>query len=195
MEALGKLAPRGTSKGTWASARVRLARTMRWATVGSVMRKARAISSVVRPPSSRSVSATRASVEQNGMTGDEHEAEEIVADIVVNRGVEIGDGGLLPGLHFVAELLLLPVVQAPSAEQVDGAVLGRGHEPGARIVRDPARGPTFQGRDEGVLGQVLGQADVAHYPGETGDEPGRLDPPYRVDRAVGIGSRHGHQSA
>src|SRR6266849_2271785 len=51
--------PRGTSKGTRASARVRLARTMRWATVGSGTRNARAISSVVRPPSKRRVSATR----------------------------------------------------------------------------------------------------------------------------------------
>src|SRR6266481_2652129 len=58
--------PRGTSKGTCASARVRLARTIRWAMVGSGTRKARAISSVVRPPSKRSVSATRASVERTG---------------------------------------------------------------------------------------------------------------------------------
>ena len=58
--------PRGTSNGTRASASVRLARTMRWATVGSGTRNARAISSVVRPPSSRSVSATRASVDSTG---------------------------------------------------------------------------------------------------------------------------------
>src|SRR5260370_610687 len=45
---------------------LRLARTMRWATVGSGTRNARAISSVVKPPSKRSVSATRASVERTG---------------------------------------------------------------------------------------------------------------------------------
>src|SRR2546428_3955851 len=56
----------GTSKGTRASRRVRLARTIRWAMVASGTRKARAISSVVRPPSRRSVSATRASVESTG---------------------------------------------------------------------------------------------------------------------------------
>ncbi len=39
---------------------------MRWATVGSGARKARAISSVVSPPSRRSVSATRASVGRTG---------------------------------------------------------------------------------------------------------------------------------
>src|SRR5262249_37270122 len=58
--------PRGTSKGTCFSARVRLARTMRWATVASGTRNARAISSVVRPPSRRSVSATRDSVGRTG---------------------------------------------------------------------------------------------------------------------------------
>src|SRR5207247_1816116 len=59
-------APRGTSNGTRASRRVRLARTMRCATVGSGTRNARAISSVVSPPSNRRVSATRASVESTG---------------------------------------------------------------------------------------------------------------------------------
>ena len=39
---------------------------MRWAMVGSGTRKARAISSVVSPPSSRSVRATRASVDSTG---------------------------------------------------------------------------------------------------------------------------------
>ena len=40
---------------------LRFARTRRWAIVGSVTRKARAISGVARPPRVRSVSATRAS--------------------------------------------------------------------------------------------------------------------------------------
>jgi hypothetical protein len=43
-----------------------LARTIRWATVGTGTRNARAISSVVSPPIKRSVSATRASVERIG---------------------------------------------------------------------------------------------------------------------------------
>src|SRR5439155_19358334 len=56
----------GTSNGTFAAVRVRLARTIRCATVDSGTRKARAISSVERPPSNRSVSATRASVDSTG---------------------------------------------------------------------------------------------------------------------------------
>src|ERR1700733_698271 len=58
--------PRGTSKGMCLSARVRLARTMRWAMVGSGVRKARAISSVVRPPRRRRVRAARDSAGRMG---------------------------------------------------------------------------------------------------------------------------------
>jgi hypothetical protein len=43
--------PRCVSNGMAASRSVRLARTMRWATVASGSRKARAISGVVSPPS------------------------------------------------------------------------------------------------------------------------------------------------
>src|SRR6266545_2683329 len=56
----------GTSNGIRASASVRLARTIRWATVDSGARNARAISPVVRPPNSRRVSATRASFDRTG---------------------------------------------------------------------------------------------------------------------------------
>ncbi len=59
-------APYGTSNGIPACASVRLARTIRWATVGSEESTARAISAVVRPPSSRSVSAIRASADSTG---------------------------------------------------------------------------------------------------------------------------------
>src|ERR1044072_8982233 len=58
--------PYGTSNGTRALASDRFARTIRWATAASVARNARAISSVVSPPSSRRVSAMRAS---GGSTG------------------------------------------------------------------------------------------------------------------------------
>ena len=46
-------------------------------------RKARAISSVVSPPSKRRVSATRASGSENRMTGYEHEAQQIVAHVII----------------------------------------------------------------------------------------------------------------
>jgi len=47
--------------------------------------------------------------------------------------------------------------------------------------------------NEGILGELLGQADVAHHAGEAGDEPRRLDPPDGLDLAIRIGSRQGVQ--
>ena len=48
----------------------------------------------------------------------------------------------------------------------------------------PDSRPLLEGDDQGVLGQLLGQAHVAHDPRQAGDEPGRLDPPDGVDRAM-----------
>jgi hypothetical protein len=60
-----------------------LARTMRWAIVASVDRKARAISSVVDDPQGES----RAGVgRQDGVAGREEEAQQLVAEIIVRRG-------------------------------------------------------------------------------------------------------------
>jgi hypothetical protein len=56
----------GISNGTRRAVRVRLARTMRCAMVASGTRKARAISAVVSPPSSRRVRAARASGDSTG---------------------------------------------------------------------------------------------------------------------------------
>ena len=56
----------GTSNGTCLLASVCLARVIRLAIVASGARNPRAISSVVRPPSRRRVSAIRASVDSTG---------------------------------------------------------------------------------------------------------------------------------
>ena len=61
-----------------------------------------------------------------------------------------------------------------------------------RSARPAAEVPLFHGNDQ--LSAFLGQTDIAHEPRETGDEPRGLDPPDRVDRAMGIGSRHGDRS-
>ena len=127
---------------------------------------------------------------QHRMAGGEHEAQQVVADVVVERGVEVGPRpparlrarGRAPRACARASLF--------AAQPVDRAVLGGGHEPGARVVRDARLRPLLERGDERVLRQLLGQADVAHDAREAGDQPGRLDPPDRVDRAMGVGSRH-----
>ena len=48
---------------------------------------------------------------EHRMAGGEHEAQEVVADVVVERGVEVRRGRLLPGLELVPELLVLALEQ------------------------------------------------------------------------------------
>jgi hypothetical protein len=131
---------------------------------------------------------------EHRMAGYEHETQEVVADRVIDCGIEIGRGHLLLRLELVAKLLVLALQPLASAKQVDGPMLCRGHEPGAWVVRDTRLRPSLQCRDERVLRKVLGNTDVTHHTRETGNEFARLDPPDRVDRSMGIGSRHGYQS-
>ena len=129
-------APRGTSKGTRASASVRLARTMRWAIVGSGTRNARAISSVRQAAEQAQRERDARLGREHRVAGREHEAQEVVADVVVERRLESSARAASAGLELVAELLVLALEPRPRRSEVDRAVLGRGHEPGARVVRD-----------------------------------------------------------
>ena len=48
----------------------------------------------------------------------------------------------------------------------------RAHEPRAGLGGDARHGPLLEGRDQGVLGKFLRQADVAHDMCQAGDQPG-----------------------
>ena len=132
---------------------------------------------------------------ENRMTGDEHQAQQIVADVVVERGVEIGRGALL----------LRPRARSPSSSCLRSSACCGGSRSMARCLAvamsqapglsgTPDSGHCSSAATQRILRQVLGQADIAHHPGEAGDEPRRLDPPDRVDGAMGVGSRHGYRS-
>ena len=128
------------------------------------------------------------------MTGREDQAEEIVADVVVEPGVDLGPGRFPATVQLAAQLGVLPLEHLVAAEEVDGPPLSRRHEPGPGIVRDSGFRPPHERGQQRVLGQVLGDTDVAYDTRETGDEPGGLDPPDRFDGAMDVGSRHGPQS-
>ena len=118
------------------------------------------------------------------MTGDEHEPEQVVADVLVERGLEIRtdrrlDDGVGCNLLVRALQHLLP------PELVEGPVLRRGHEPGARILRDAGLGPALERGDQRLLGQILGEADFADHADEATEKPRGLDPPHRLDGAAG----------
>jgi hypothetical protein len=70
-----------------------------------------------------------------------------------------------------AELLLLAGQAGATAQQVDGAVLGRGHQPGARVGRHAGPRPLLERRHQRVLGQLLGDAHVTHDARQPGDQP------------------------
>src|SRR5262245_12008063 len=125
------------------------------------------------------------------MAGYEYQAQKVIADVVVESSVEIRHGPLAVRLELATELLMLALDELVPAQVVDRAIFRRGHEPGARVVRDARDRPPLQRDDERVLRQLLGEADVAQHPNEAGDEPRLLDSPDRVDGAMGIGSRHG----
>jgi hypothetical protein len=86
----------------------------------------------------------------------------------------------------VAHFLVFQLEAFPSAKQIDGAMLCGPHEPGTRLVGDARRGPLFERGNQRVLRQLLREPDVANDPRETGDQPGGLDPPDRLDGTLGI---------
>jgi len=124
------------------------------------------------------------------MAGNEDEAQQVVAHRIVHRGINIGLCGVLLDFELVAELFMLALAQLAAAEEIDGAMLGRGHEPGAGLVRNPYLRPLLKRRNERVLRKLLGEADIAHHPRKAGDEPRLLDPENGLDGAMGVGSRH-----
>ena len=72
------------------------------------------------------------------MTGDQDQAQQVVADLLlVQHGLQVGRAvGLLLDLQLTPKLLLLLFEALAAAEVVQGSVLGRAPEPGARLVGD-----------------------------------------------------------
>ena len=98
------------------------------------------------------------------VAGGEYKAQEIVANLIVERGIEIGLRRVLLNLKLITELLVLSFEQLVAAEKIDRSMLRGGHEPGAGVFRDAGFGPLIERRNEG-LREVLGDAEVAHHAG------------------------------
>ena len=73
---------------------------------------------------------------QHRVARREDQSQEIVVERVIDRGLEIGPLELAAQLDLVPELLGLALLYGGAAQAVDRAVLARGHQPGARVVRD-----------------------------------------------------------
>jgi hypothetical protein len=122
------------------------------------------------------------------VTRNENEPQQIVADIVVYRGVEIRNGRLLPRVELTTQLLVLPLGHGVAPQHVDRAMLRGTHQPGAWVVGDSRLRPLLERGDESVLRQVFGNTHVPHDPGKSRDEFRGLDSPDRLDGAMCIGS-------
>src|SRR6266849_7746921 len=127
------------------------------------------------------------------MTGDEHKAQQVVTDVIVERGFEIRHECLLPGIVLATKLLVLALEELVAAKEINGTMLGGGHEPGTRVFRDARLMPLLERGDEGVLGEILGKTYITHDAHETADEPGRFDSPDGVNRAMYVGGSHSHR--
>ncbi|MNY49479.1 hypothetical protein D3C86_1849100 [compost metagenome] len=85
-------------------------------------------------------------------------------------------------------------------EMVDGLALGGLHQPGAGIARHAGLRPAAQRCHQRLLGQFLGQRDVANHPRQPGNKPCLLQAPDGGDGAIGLpprlccGFAHGTQS-
>ena len=101
---------------------------------------------------------------------------------ICSSGV-VGLGRGAVELEAAAELAALALEGAAAARGVDRAPAGDRGEPGAGVVRDPLARPLLERGDERVLGEVLGRADPAGVPRQTGEQARRLDPPDGFDRA------------
>jgi hypothetical protein len=111
------------------------------------------------------------------MAGREDEAEQVVVDRV---GVRLwrGEGKL------ASELLNLDPEHLRAPPEVDLPVLRGGHQPRARIARDPVVRPRLQRGDQRILRQILRAPDVAiAETREPRDQARGLNPPNGVDCA------------
>src|SRR6202041_2347489 len=126
---------------------------------------------------------------KNRVARYENEAQQVVANIIVERGFEIRHGHLLLRLKFPTQLRVLEFEALVASPEIDGTILRGSHKPGAWIIRNSGLRPLLEGSDESVLSEFLGEANVAHNPRESRDNSGRLDSPDGVDDAMYVGSR------
>ena len=82
---------------------------------------------------------------------------------------------------------MLALEKFVAAKVVHGAMLCRGHEPGAGVVWNAGPGPAFECGDESVLSEFLSKANVANDARESGNNFGGLDSPDGVDDAMSGG--------
>ena len=173
-----------------------MARVILACTVAAGTRNARAISSLVRPPTTRRVSATLASRDSTGwqeMNISASTSSSILSGSHSRSAPSLSGrrarsrGGA--ALAQVAGEGGVPLVEGgAAAERVDRAAAADGKQPPGRVAGHAVARPGHQGLRERLLCEVLGQREIAGVPGERTDDPRGLDPPHGGDRLPAGGS-------
>src|SRR5438128_12195836 len=103
------------------------------------------------------------------MACHEDEAEEIVSELLVDRGVQVLSA-LIP-LDITSELFVLALKRLATPDQIARTMLRGGHQPGARPLWHPSPGPLLERGDEGVLCKLLSRPDAGDDRSAPGEEP------------------------
>ena len=95
-----------------------------------------------------------------------------------------------PGAWLMASARNRAIDELRRRKMVERAVFGDLHQPGAWVARHAFGRPLLERRDQRVVREVLGEADVADHADESGDQAGRFDAPDRVDCLMRVRARH-----
>jgi hypothetical protein len=138
-----------------------LARTMRCASVGVAIRNAPAIASVVRPQTSRSVRAMRASSERLGwqQVKTRRSRSSSIASRASQRASQPGASSATASTCSAASSRATK--RRSAAQAVDGAEAPGRDQPRGRVGRHPVGRPLLRGSDEGVVQRVLREVEAA----------------------------------
>ena len=167
----GSSARAGTWYGMRASRILAFARTMRCASVGAGVRNARAISSVVRPQTSRSVSATCASGARAGWQHvkiSRSRSSSTLSSSAHAAGVDDGDHRPASPASSSASN------RARRRMPIDGLESPGRHQPRARIGGDAVARPLLQRRRERIVQRFLGHVEVAEQADQRGQHAPRI---------------------
>jgi cation:H+ antiporter len=109
---------------------------------------------------------------QDRVTRDEDEPQDIVGHVFVEPSFErLFDRGERHGVGMQrAHGLPAPFLEAKAPQRVQRAVLRGRHQPGGRFFGHPRDRPLFQGSDERVVRELLGEAHIANDPREDPDD-------------------------
>ena len=182
----GSLAPTGSgsSSAAPASARVRLARTTRCATVASEVRNAPGDLPRAQPADQLEGQRGLRLRCQRRVAADEHQPQHVVLDMV-DGGVDVDRRSDLASL-IAGDARRSPVPPLAAAELVDGAALGGRHQPRRRVVAGcPISGHCASAATIASWARSSASPTSRTIRTRAGDQPRRLQPPDGLDDLPG----------